>query len=92
MCDDIIGIWAQLDTNNYYQLTKIESNHIKKIKELLSINNLDKYNIYKYGLYISTVVAQIKEQDITKINEIYNNLPIKSKEEINIKGNEIKET
>ena len=88
MCDDLIGIWAQLDTNNTYPLTKIETNHIKKIKELLS-KDLDKYNIYKYGLYISTVVAQIKKIDITKINEIYGNLPIKSKEEIEINGNDI---
>lgn len=89
MCDDIIGIWAQLDCNDIYPFTKLELNHISKIQALLKENILDKKTIYKYGLYISTVVAQIQKIDISQINKIYNSLPIKTREEISITGNEI---
>jgi tRNA nucleotidyltransferase (CCA-adding enzyme) len=89
MCDDIIGIWAQLDCNDIYPFTKIETSQINQIKELLTEKEITNYHLYHYGLYISTVVAQIKHLDITNINELYTNLPIKSKDEINIKGNTI---
>lgn len=89
MCDDLIGIWAQLNCDNSYPFTKIENNHIKKIRELLKKDTVTREDIYKYGLYISTVVSQIKKLNITKINETYETLPIKSKEEIEIKGSDI---
>ena len=89
MCDDLIGIWAQLDCDNLYPFTKLEKSHMTLIRSLLTEPQLDSYSIYKYGLYISTVVAQIQKKDIALINELYQNLPIKSKEEIALKGNDI---
>lgn len=89
MCDDIIGIWAQLECDNSYPFTKLELSHISKIKALLQEKNIDNKIIYKYGLYITTVVSQIKKIDIQNINIIYRNLPIKTKEEIDITGKEI---
>ena len=47
------------------------------------------YNIYKYDLYTSTVAFQIKQEEISKLNKIYNSLPIHSKEEISITGIDI---
>ena len=88
-CSDLIGIWAQLDVDDLYPFTKPEKTGIKKIKELLSLDIHNKYNIYKYGLYISTVAYQIKGENISTLNKIYNDLPIKEKKEIQINGEEI---
>lgn len=88
-CDDLIGIWTQLNVDNIYPFTKTEKEHMKKIRELLNLDIKDKYNIYKYGLYISTVAYQIKKEDMSILNNIYKNLPITSIKDINITANEI---
>ena len=88
-CSDLTGIWTQLDADNIYPFSKLEKQQIKRIRELLSLDIHDRYNIYKYGLYTSTVAYQIKGEKVSKLNEIYNNLPIHSKNDIQITGKEI---
>lgn len=88
-CSDLTGIWAQLNVDDLYPLNKVEKKQIKEIREMLNTDIHDKYNIYKYGLYTSTVVYQIKKYNISNLNEIYNSLPIHEKKEINITGEEI---
>lgn len=88
-CDDLIGIWTQIGVDDIYPFSKTEKEQMKKIRELLNKDIYDKYNIYKYGLYISTVAYQIKKEDISKLNNIYKNLPITSTKDINITANEI---
>ena len=89
LCDDIIGIWAQVDVLDIYPFTKLEKENINKIKELLSYNEIDKYTLYKYGLYLSTVVYDIKGKDKVILNEMYRNLPIYNTKDIDITGIEI---
>ena len=89
LCDDLIGIWAQLDVDDIYPFTKVEKEQMKEIRSFLKKDITDEYNLYKYGLYISTVVYQIKKKDITTLNKIYHDLPIKSKKDININGQDI---
>ena len=88
-CPDLIGIWVQIDTNNLYPFNKVEKEQIQKIRELLKKDIHDKYNIYNYGLYATTVAYQIKGENISTLNEIYKELPIYSKKEIDISGKEI---
>ena len=88
MCDDIIGIWSQLDFSYEYPFSKLEKEQIKKIKEMLKLE-INEFSIYKYGLYTSTVVGSIKNMDYKRINEIYQGLPIYSRKDINISGLEI---
>lgn len=88
-CTDLIGIWTQLNVDDIYPFTKNEKDQMNKIRELLKKDIYDKYNIYKYGLYISTVVYQIKKEDISKLNETYKNLPIHNIKDIDIKQSEI---
>jgi len=61
--------------------------------EIVIIFNLencdDDYVIYKYGAYITSIVAKIKNKDIKRINEIYENLDIYNRNEINIDGEDI---
>jgi len=84
LCDDIIGIWSQLDVLNIYPFTKIEKDNINNIKELLNYKEIDVYTLYKYGLYLSTVVYDIKNKDKVILNEMYRNLPIYNSKEIDI--------
>ena len=88
MCDDIIGIWSQLDLSYDYPFTKIEKKTMKDIKNMLK-EEINAYSIYKYGLYISTVVSSIKNINLEIINHIYHELPIFSKKDIVITPNEI---
>lgn len=87
--DNLIGIWAQLDVSDNYNFQSNEINYIMKIKELLKKNVLDNYNLYNYGLYVSTIVGQIKKIKRKEITKQYNKLPIKTRKEIRININEI---
>ena len=85
----LIGIWAQLDVLDKYNFNNVEKESIIKINELMNKDVLDCNNIYKYGLYISTIVSEIKGIDKVKLNEIYNGLYIYNKTDIRIDANEI---
>lgn len=89
LCDDIIGIWSQLEITEDYPFTKLEKENISKIKELLNYSEIDEYTLYQYGLYISTVVYDIKNKDKLILNEKYRNLPIYNSQEIDISPLEI---
>ena len=88
MCDDIIGIWSQLELDDDYPWLKSEKELMKKIREMLKLE-INNYNVYKYGLYVSTVVGSIKGISYKEINNIYTNLVIYSRKDINIGGNDI---
>ena len=88
MCDDIIGIWSQLEFEDDYPMSKSEKELIKNIRDMLCLD-IDNFSVYKYGLYVSTVVGSIKGISYKKINNIYQKLPIKSKKDINIKAVDI---
>jgi tRNA nucleotidyltransferase (CCA-adding enzyme) len=89
LCDNIIGIWSQLNVDYIYPFNKLEREQMKSIRELLDLDLYDPYTIYKYGLYLTTVAAQIKKDNIVKINKIYQKLPISSKKDIVISPIEI---
>lgn len=89
LCDDLIGIWAQLEVDDIYPFTKLEKEQMSEIRALMKENIYDAYTIYKYGLYVTTVVADIKNIDRKKINNIYSTLPILSSKDIKIKPIEI---
>ena len=88
-CDDLIGIWAQMNVDDIYPFTKVEKQQMQQIRQLLNSDIYDKYNLYTYGLYTSTVVYQIKKENISTLNKIYHDLPIRSSKDIKINGNDI---
>ena len=53
-------------------------------KDMLNYNNL-----YKYGLYISTIVSEIKGIDKIIVNERYNSLYIYNRSDIKLEAKEI---
>ncbi len=85
----LIGMWAQLDCMDKYTFNNIEKDSIVKINELMDKDILDYNNLYKYGLYISTIVSEIKGIDKKLVNEKYNSLYICNKTDIKIDAEEI---
>lgn len=84
-----LGIWAQLDVLDVYPFTKNERETIKDIKQILNENILDNNILYKYGLYVCTLVGEIKNIDRIEIVKKYNDLPIFSIKDIDINANQI---
>ena len=52
---------------------------------------LNRYTIYKYGLYKSTVVGSIKGIKLEEINKIHKDLPIYNRKDIDVTAVEIAE-
>ena len=85
----LIGIWAQVDVLDKYTFNNAEKESIIKINELMQKDILNYNNLYNYGLYISTIVSEIKGVDKKLINKRYNSLYIRNKTDIKIEAKEI---
>lgn len=85
----LVAIWAQLGVENTYSFSNHEKETINMINELLQKELLDSRNLYKYGLYISSLVGEIKGIPKKIITKKYNDLSIHSKKDIAITGKEI---
>lgn len=84
-----LGIWSQLDVISTYNFSNIEKETIETINQLKTKQNFDNYELYTYGLYVTSIVAEINGFDKNLITKRYMNLPIKNKREIVIDGNDI---
>lgn len=85
----LIGTWAQLGCIDKYSFNNIERDSIIKINELMNKDLLNYNNLYNYGLYISTIVSEIKGIDKKIVNERYNSLYIHNRTDIKIEAEEI---
>lgn len=85
---DLIGIWSMINSDKY-RFTKHEKDLINKVNMVYEYDNLDPFILYKYGLYVNILAGINKNIDKKKIIEQYSNLPIKSKQDINIDVKEI---
>lgn len=86
---DILGVWAQLDVIDKYPFTKIEKDTINNILKIVENKTIGKYDIYKYGLYNTSIAAEILGINKNVIVRLERKLPIHSKNEINITTPEI---
>ncbi len=82
-------MYAQLNFNDDYPLTKEEKDNIEGIKEILDYKMIDYGILFKYGLYLSLVAGKILEIDKVAINELYSRMPIKNSKELDIDGDDI---
>lgn len=89
LCTDLLGIWCQLEVDDIYPFTKYEKGQMKLLRSLLQYDEIDNYLLYKYGLYLCTVYADIKGLSKRKLNTKYQCLPITSRKDIKINGEEI---
>lgn len=83
-----IGIWAQLGCLDKYKFNAHDYEFIKKINEAVK-TDLTINDIYKYGLYVSSIAAEINGIGRNKIAKLHASLQIRSKKEIEINGSEI---
>ncbi len=86
---DIIGIWAQLDVLDIFPFTQLEKNNILKLNDIVKRNKIDRYTLYKHGLYLCTIAAEIMGINRRNIIKMEKKLSIHSKKDINISGDEI---
>ncbi len=84
-----LAIWSQLDVLNTYTFSNIEKYSIETINELKNNMSFDNYQLYTYGLYSTSLIAEINNMDKALLTKRYMNLPIKNKRDIVIDGNEI---
>ena len=89
MCTDLIGIWCQLEVDDIYPFTKAQKEQMLLLRELLKYEELDNYLLYKYGLYLCTVYADIKGLSKRKLNTKYQSMSIQSKKDIAISNIDI---
>ena len=88
--DSLISIWAIIDIEeNTYRFTNNEKELIKNVKKALNFNNVDAYNLYKYGLYVNSIAGSIKGISKEDITRSYDNLVIHSRKELNVTANDI---
>lgn len=81
---DLCGMWAQIDYPDNFPFTKNEKDTIVKIREILSLGLINNEVIYKYGLYLSLVAGEILGIEKDAIHEMYKNMPIYLRSELNI--------
>ena len=87
--DDISGMYAQLDFKVEYPFSKEEKDNIKAIKFIEEYGKIDYGILFQFGLYISLVASKIMKLDLKKINNLYNEMPIKSIKELKLDGNDV---
>lgn len=86
---DILGIWTNLNVLDKYPFSKLEIETINSVKEILKNKKISKYEIYKYGLYTSTIAGEILGINKKNIIKLDKTLPIHSFKDINITTDEI---
>lgn len=83
------GMYAQIKIGYDLPFTKVEKDNIEKLKKILKEKEITKETLYKHGLYLCLIAAEIKGINKKKINKMYKELPIHDKNEINIKAEEL---
>lgn len=84
-----LGIWAQIDFSDKYQFSNNKINIISNIRRILDYEFIDNIVLYKYGLYSSMIAGEILGISNSYISALYKDLPIYSRRDIKIHGDEI---
>ena len=88
-CSQVIGVWTLLEVDDIYPFTRNELQLMHDIREVLSSNPLDKYNLYYYGLYVCSVAAELKGISKEDIMQIYKGMSIHKRSDILIDSYDI---
>lgn len=86
-CNNLIGMYSQIDVNIDNFFTKDELKKINKLKKYLD-NHINVYDLYELGLENIKILSQIKN---INLEDDYNKLVIKSDYELDIRFNDIKD-
>lgn len=84
-----LGIWAQIDYKNTYPFSKKESRELVTIRNFIKKGNITLEDMLDVPLNTIQAAAKILKIDVKKITRIYETMPIKSINELDINGDEI---
>ena len=84
-----LGIYAQIEFSNKYVFKKKDKLYIEKIRELLKLKTINKETLYRYGLDINLIVADILKIKRNYVLSLYNSMPIRTRKDVNITYNDI---
>lgn len=87
--NDLLGMWAYLQKEDLYPFNKNEKDIMKKIRQLMDEDLSDPYVLYNYGSYPLSIVCDLKGISKRRLIHKYDKLPIKSRSEIALGGDEI---
>ena len=88
--ESLIGIWSIIDVDDdTYPFTNNEKELISKVREALKINNLDPYNLYKYGLYVNSTAGILKKIPREEVAKSYEKLVIQTRKDLDITSTDI---
>lgn len=85
----VIGTWAQIECLGEFPFTKYEKEQINEIKKLIKKGKIDKIDIYRKGLYISTLAGEILGISAEEINNMLREISIKDRKDIDITSQDI---
>lgn len=88
-CSNYLGIWAQIEYNCNYPFNRMERKIITSIRNILAYSTIDNYSLFQYGLYPSVIAGEILGISKKYISSVYKNMPIYSRKDIKIDGNDI---
>lgn len=87
--NDVIGMWAQLNMKKSLAFNKETIHNIDIIRKIVSNGNIDRFVLYKYGLYLSMVAGEILNISNKKIASEYAKMPIKGRKDLNVTTEQI---
>ena len=88
--ESLIGIWSIIEVDDdTYPFTNNEKELISKVREAMNINNLDPYNLYKYGLYVNSTAGVLKGIPREDVARNYEKLVIQTRKDLDITSNDI---
>ena len=85
---DIVGIWAMINPS-LYNFSQSEKELINKVNIVYDMDNLDNLSLYHYGCYVNVLAGINKGIKKKSIITKYEELPIKKRDEIDIKANDM---
>ena len=88
-CSDPLGVWAQLEFSTDYPFSNSDLDKIQKLKDIIKSKKIDEYTVYKYGIDMSLIAAEILSIDKNYVLDMYNNLKIRNIKDIKISYNTI---
>lgn len=89
LTSSLIGIWAQLGVVDTYDFSNAEKYIINSIKKIEEKDLFDVHVLYNNQLSVLKLSAEIRNVDVSKVEEKYNSLPIHKQDDINLKFQEI---
>jgi tRNA nucleotidyltransferase (CCA-adding enzyme) len=88
--ESLIGIWSIVEVDDdTYPFTNNEKELISKVREAMNVNNLDPYNLYKYGLYVNSTAGILKGISREDVARNYEKLVIQTRKDLDITSNDI---